>query len=256
MYKGYREVTQSELASIYEGKLVPGVNEYVLCEGEAYRFNGETLLPLKYDKIKGFAPKNLEQKMLFDLLSNDKIPIKVAAGIAGSGKTKAAMQYGLNKIKSGEYQRLFIVKQPAPAGEEIGFLKGDKNEKIRNWMGSIVDNLEGGDQELFYLQQRGQIEFDIVAHMLGRDIQDSIIIVDECQLLTKEQIRLLGSRVSKGSCIIFCGDYEQIFNKKYKADNGLVAMIEGLKGHDLFGMVELKESVRSKVAELFSTKLL
>lgn len=256
MYTGFRKVNEEELADIHEGKIVPQPNEYIIFEDNAYRFDGHTLKPLKYTKIKGFTPKNVEQKMLFDLLENNDIPVKFAVGIAGSGKTKAAIMYGLEKVKKGDFQRLFIVKQPAPASEhELGYLKGTKEDKMRSWMGSVYDSLEGGEQEAEYMVQRGQLEFDVVAFMLGRDLQNSFIIVDEAQLLTREQIKLLGSRVSQGSVIVFAGDYEQIFNKKYKNDNGLIAGVDVLQDSGLTGAVTLTESVRSKVAELFAKRL-
>jgi PhoH-like ATPase len=256
MYKGFREVTEEELAAIQEGNLRIEPNEYIKFGDEAFRYDGQKIIPLKYSKIKDFKPKNVEQKMLFDLLDNNNIPVKFAVGIAGSGKTRAAITYGLEKVKAGEFQRLFIVKQPAPASEhELGYLKGTKEDKMRSWMGSVFDNLQGGEMEAEYMIQRGQLEFDVVAYMLGRDLQSSFIIVDEAQLLTKNQVKLLGSRVSQGSVIVFCGDYEQIFNKKYEKDNGLIAGVDLLKDSGLTGAVTLTQSVRSKVAELFAKRL-
>ncbi|MNY17896.1 PhoH-like protein [compost metagenome] len=117
----------------------------------------------------------------------------------------------------------------------------------------ILDNLEGGMQDLERMITREQIEFDSPGFMQGRDIRNAFVIVDEAQMMNRELVKMLGSRIGEGSQIVFVGDYEQAFSRKYKGENnGLVHMINSLKGNKLFGMVELQESVRGPVAEMFA----
>ena len=252
VYDGYRVITDEELAHLYEGSLKIPPNEYLVVGGKAYRSDGK---PLSFNKLKDFSPKNLEQRMAFDLLDNDEIPIKFLYGIAGSGKTKMAIQYGLSKL--GKYDSLFIVRHPVTVGESLGLYKGTKEEKIKNWINPIVDNVEGGEYAIERMQGQGKtpkIEFDVPGDMQGRDLRNRFIIVDEAQQLTREQIKMIGSRVSTGSVIVFCGDIEQTFENKYKGDkNGLGWAVEMLRNEKEVGIVQLKHSVRGRVAELFAS---
>ena len=248
MYEGYRVISEEELAHVYEGSLEIPTNEYLIVGEEVYRFDGK---PLSYKKLKDFKPKNIEQRMVFDLLDNDDIPIKFLYGIAGSGKTKAALQYGISKL--GKYDGIFIVRHPVTVGESLGLYKGTKEDKLKNWINPVIDNVEGGDFIVERMQRDRKIEFDVPGDMQGRDLKNKFIIVDEAQQLTRDQIKMVGSRVSTGSVIVFCGDIEQTFENKYKGEkNGLSWAIEGLKNEPEVGVVQLKQSVRGRVAELFA----
>lgn len=229
-------------------------NQYVLHDGKAYRFDGRVLVPTRWSSIKGFTPKNVEQQCLFDLLDNDRVPVKTVVGIAGSGKTKASLQYGLHKVLDGKrFERLLIVRQPAVVGEEIGFLKGSLADKLAPWQSAIIDNLEGGRQQFDELMFMRKLEFDIPSYMQGRDIKRTYVVVDEAQMLTVDQVKMLGSRVSEGSIIVFAGDVDQTFKREYKTNNGLTRMIEVLAGRPEFGFIRLHSSVRSSVAEMFAS---
>lgn len=249
MYDGYKHISEEDLAHVYEGSLVIPTNEYLIVENEVYRYDGK---PLSFKKLKGFSPKNIEQKMAFDLLDNDDIPIKFLYGIAGSGKTKAALQYGLSKLN--KFDGIFIVRHPVTVGETLGLYKGTKEDKLKNWINSVIDNVEGGDYVVENMQRQRQLEFDVPGDMQGRDLKNKFIIVDEAQQLTREQIKMIGSRVSTGSVIVFCGDIEQTFEVKYKGEkNGLAWAVEMLKNEKEVGIVQLKKSVRGRVAELFAS---
>ncbi|RSL29124.1 hypothetical protein D7Z54_32865 [Salibacterium salarium] len=260
MYEGYAEITNDEMASIYEGNGSESLytNQYVISEsGEILRYDGEELVDLRYPSFgKDFRPKNAEQRMAFDLMSNSAIPIKELIGVAGSGKTKLGLAFGLRALQKGHVKKLFIVRQPSPVGEDIGFLPGEKDEKLEAWFKPIIDNLEGGEFELASLRQKGMIEFEAPAFMQGRDLQDTAVVVDEAQLLTVEQVKMLGSRIGEGSTITFCGDYDQVFNRKYAGEkNGLVKLADTFAGYPEFGVIHLQTSVRGKVAEMFATKM-
>lgn len=261
MYTGYENVPDSEIAKLYEGLPTEKLyhpNQYLINNETVVRHDSDGICNLRYETAKKdtFKPKNIEQRMAFDLMCNEKIPIKFLTGIAGSGKTKIALQFGIKALQEGLVEKLFIVRQPSPVGEDIGFLKGTKEDKLAAWFKPIIDNLDGGLQDLERMIQDQRIEMEAPAFMQGRDLPNCWIIVDEAQLLLKDTVKMLGSRVGEGSFITFCGDTEQIFNKKYGGNNnGLVYANEKLAGHPLFGCVHLTESVRGPVAELFATQL-
>lgn len=255
-YCGYVKVTDQQLANYFEGRNLDEllVNQYLVSSNDkVVKFDGEKIVELRLPEIKGFKAKNIHQMMALDLLHNKNIPAKSLVGIAGSGKTRMAMQYGLYLLEQGDIERIFITRNPATVGEDIGYLKGTKEEKLSFITKPIIDNLPDGEFGLNKLIQYDQIVFDSPAYLQGRDIRNSLIIVDEAQMMDKELVKMLGSRVGDGSQIVFVGDYEQAFSRKYKGNNnGLVHMIESLKGQVLFGMVELQESVRGPVAEMFA----
>lgn len=255
-YCGYVKVTDEQLASYYEGKNLDEllINQYLICSNDkVVRFDGNRIVDLRLPDIKGFKAKNIHQMMALDLLHNKKVPAKVLTGIAGSGKTRMAIQYGLYLLQQGEIQKIFITRNPATVGEEIGHLPGEKMEKINFITQPILDNLEGGMFDLQRMIAHEEIEFDAPNFLQGRDLRESFIIVDESQMMNRELVKMLGSRVGEGSQICFVGDYEQAFSRKYKGENnGLLHMIDTLKGNSLFGIVELQDSVRGAVAEMFA----
>lgn len=257
-YSGYSHVTNEQFEKFYAGDFSDLLtNQYVISEDEKImRFNGKELVHLNLPEIKGFKPRNSEQKMAFDMMANDDIPIKTLIGVAGAGKTKLGLAFGLDALKKGKVKQLFIVRQPSPVGEEIGFLKGTKDEKLAAWFLPIFDNIGDAAWELPNMIASGQIIFEAPAFMQGRDLQDTFVLVDEAQLLTVEQTKMLGSRVGKNSVIVFSGDYDQVFNKKYAGDkNGLIKMVETFKGVPEFGIVHMTKSVRGRVAEMFATMM-
>lgn len=257
-YSGYSHVTNDQFEKFYAGDFSDLlINQYVVAEdGQIKRFDGKNLVHLNLPEVKGFKPKNSEQKMAFDMMTNDEIPIKCLIGIAGSGKTKLGLNFGMKALKEGKVKKLFIVRQPSPVGEEIGFLKGTKDEKLAAWFKPVLDNMDDGGWGLDAMITSGQIEFEAPSFMQGRDLQETFVLVDEAQLLTVEQVKMLGSRVGHGSTIVFAGDYDQVFNKKYAGDkNGLLKMVDTFKGCPEFGVVHMTQSVRGRVAELFATKM-
>lgn len=258
-YKGYIHVDSDQLGRYMTGldldQLLP--NQYVVTEDsdgveQVVKFDGTKITRLDLPEIKGFKAKNIHQRMALDLLHDKSTPAKSLVGIAGSGKTRLAVQYGLYLLAQGDIEKIFITRNPATVGEEIGHLPGEKSEKINFITQPILDNLEGGLFDLTNMLQKEQLEFDSPGFMQGRDIRNSFVIVDESQMMNRELVKMLGSRIGEGSQIVFVGDYEQAFSRKYRGENnGLLHMINSLKGNRLFGVVELQDSVRGPVAEMF-----
>lgn len=238
------------------------VNQYCFHDDRVYRKDKDGIIKPAVWRTKftdGFKPRTLEQQAAFHLLDDDNIPIKVLKGIAGSGKTKLTMQFALAKVLDGKkFDRYLIFRNPVAVGEEIGYLKGSLNDKLGPWQNAIIDNLGGGveGRKTFdYLCSLGKVEFDIPAFAQGRDLKRTFIHVTEAQMLTLEQVKMLGTRVSEGSVIVFEGDDEQVLNKRYLSDNGLKQVVAKLAGHPEFGYMRLTQSVRSNVAELMGKLL-
>lgn len=257
-YVGYQSVNDHQLASFLEGRDLDQlkINQYIIFEQDIFVYDGVKVMPIFYPYIKDFYPMNQSQKMAFHLLWNDEVPIKALFGVAGSGKTRMAIRIALEKLKDEEFSKLLLVRQPTAVGDDLGYLKGTKEEKMDAWMRPIRDNMT---EEEFQFQIRAggkftqKIEFEVVGYMLGRDLRNTIVLVDDAQMMTKDQMKMVGSRIGEGSILILCGDIDQIFAEKYKKNNGMESVWGSLPGSPLFGMVYLDKSVRSPVAELFAT---
>lgn len=263
-YKGYKKVflEDEELANFYENLGVNTFNllnnEYILIkniEGEdvdVYRWDGETHKPLKLPNKKVVAPKNVLQECAIDLLHNRDIPIKIIAGTYGSGKTFLNVKIALHHVLDKGYQsKIMVVRNPLGSGEEIGFLKGTKDDKTVDFFKPFVQHLEGGEQESFYLEQSGKLIKEIPYYIKGLSIEDTFVIVDEAEDLNRKMLKLIGTRIAKNSVICFSGDFNQA-EDKFSKDNGLRQAIESLKGNPLVGIIVLDEDVRSEASKVFA----
>lgn len=239
-------------------------NDYVIASNEngkniaILRVKGDEFKSLSFRSVgntkKEFNPLNYEQECAFDLLCDDDVKIKVLTGIAGTGKTKLAIKFGLDKLARKEVEKIMLVRNPSHVGQGVGFHKGDKTQKVVNWNNPIKDNMDYNNPflSLDALIQNGKIELDIPSEMKGRDLKKCWIIVDEAEDLTIEQFKMLGERVSEGSYIVFAGDTNQVTEKQFKENNGLKRVF-GMRGKvGIFGSVELKEDVRSDVSRAFA----
>jgi len=276
LYTGIAEtyVTARELDSFYQyGKLkIPGglpfsnqffllrCNENPSQSALARHWQG-MLLPLCHaDSINwGIKALNKEQKFALELLLNDQIKIVTLVGRAGTGKTLLALAVGLQKIlEENAYSRLLVTRPVVPMGEDLGYLPGTKEEKLRPWMQPIYDNLEflmrdcpdpyGVLQDFI---RKGTLELEALTYIRGRSIPRQFIICDEAQNLSPHMIKTLITRVGEDTKIVLTGDPEQIDHPYLDASsNGLTYLVERLKGEEIAGHVTLIRGERSKVAEL------
>lgn len=227
-------------------------------------FAGESKLVSLYPKDKereiwGIGPKNKEQRFALDLLLNDDIKLVTLVGSAGTGKTLLTLASGLHKVvEEKQYQRLLVTRPIVPVGNDIGFLPGDKEEKLRPWMQPIFDNMaylchsENSKHDLVAeLKGRNQLEIEALTYIRGRSIPNQYIICDEAQNLTPHMVKTLITRVGVGSKIIFTGDPYQIDNPYLdSSSNGLTYLVEKFKEMDIAGHVTLTKGERSPLAEL------
>lgn len=237
----------NEFCKIYEGTELKDV---LFWTGEEYR-------PLKYKDIRNpyiqetISPRNLEQKMAFDLLQNPDIRVKLLTSAWGSGKTLLALSYALEQVHKGKYRKLIFVRNNIIVADtnDIGYLPGDLKDKMSIWGGPLADHL-GGPDVLDQLIDDEVIEIFPLSHIRGRSIRDAIVICDECENMNDKLVTLLMSRIEDGSELIFCGDIAQIDHRKFEKNNGIRSMLEHLSGQPLFGTVKLVKSERGAVARM------
>lgn len=213
---------------------------------------------LSNEPIWGITARNAQQRMALELLMNDEIPLVTLTGKAGTGKTLLALAAGLLKVEDDrKYKKLLIARPVVPMGKDIGYLPGEKDEKLRPWMQPIYDNLEylfdtkkAGDIEKI-LMGLGSIHVEALTYIRGRSIPGQFIIIDEAQNLTSHEIKTIVSRVGEGSKIVLVGDPEQIDHPYLDSiSNGLTNIVEKFKQEQLSGHITLEKGERSKLAQL------
>jgi PhoH-like ATPase len=236
------------------------------------RWVDSELLPLQvanFPEVFGLRARNKEQSFALELLMDDGTQVITLAGSAGTGKTLLALAAGLEQVLETEnYDRLLVTRPVIPLdNQDLGFLPGDKKEKIRPWMQPIFDNLEylfhashakpghKNDQPVMdienYLSYANRIELEALSYIRGRSIARQFILVDEAQNCSAHAVKTLLTRVGEGSKIVFTGDVEQIDHPYLdSASNGLTILIEKMKHAAISGHVTLTKGERSAVAEL------
>ena len=133
-------------------------------------------------------------------------------GKAGSGKTLLAVQVALDMHFKRQYNKI-VITRPTVATEDNGFLPGSEKEKMEPWLVPIVSNMKkdyNKEDKIQKMMDMGDIELVSLSHFRGRTFDNSVVIVDEFQNLTKAQLNMCLGRLGKDSIMIFCGDYQQI----------------------------------------------
>ena len=211
-----------------------------------------------HEQIWGVKPRNAQQHMAFELLLRKDIQLVTMTGKAGTGKTLLALAAGLLQTEDlGEYNKLLVSRPIVPMGKDLGFLPGEKEEKLRPWMQPIYDNLE----YLFNTKKPGEldsilagihsIEVEALTYIRGRSLPDSFIIMDEAQNLTKHEVKTILTRVGERSKIILLGDPAQIDHPYLdEGNNGLTYVLEKFKDEPIAGHVNLVKGERSELAQL------
>ena len=211
-----------------------------------------------HEHIWGIRPRNVQQTMAIELLLKRDLPLVTLIGKAGTGKTLLALASGLMQTEDyGDYKKLLVARPIVPMGKDLGFLPGEKEEKLRPWMQPIFDNLEylfntkkPGELEAI-LAGMGSIEVEALTYIRGRSIPDQFIIIDEAQNLTKHEVKTILTRVGEGSKIVLMGDPEQIDHPYLDAfNNGLTYVVERFKDQQIAGHVKLVKGERSGLAQL------
>ncbi len=212
-------------------------------------------------RVFGVEPKNLRQSFALDLLMDPAVAAVSMMGMAGSGKTFLALAAALEQVLEQERYRRISVYRPlvAVGRQEVGYLPGDLDDKLAPWMAAVYDNLyalfadsgpEGARDAVEELLDRNIIEMAAVTYLRGRSITDEIVIIDEAQNLELSTLKVIMTRMGRGSKVILCGDLSQVDNPYISPFGGVAALIEKFKGEHLFGHITLERSVRSPLAEM------
>jgi PhoH-like ATPase len=206
----------------------------------------------------GIRPRNVQQIMAMELLLRQDMPLITLIGRAGTGKTLLALATGLLQTEDlNIFKKLLVARPIVPVGKDLGFLPGEKQEKLRPWMQPIYDNLEflfntkkPGELDAI-LAGMGSIEVEALTYIRGRSIPDQFIIIDEAQNLTKHEVKTILTRVGERSKIVLMGDPDQIDHPYLDAyNNGLTYVVEKFKDQQISGHVQLVKGERSPLAQL------
>lgn len=215
------------------------------------------------ERIWGIKARNVQQTMAIELLLREDIHLVTMIGKAGTGKTLLALATALMQTEDlGKYQKLLVARPIVPLGKDIGYLPGEKGEKLRPWMQPIYDNLE----YLFNTKKTGEleailsginsIEVEALTYIRGRSIPEQFMIIDEAQNLTKHEVKTILTRVGERSKIVLMGDPEQIDHPYLdEHNNGLTYVVEKFKEQQISGHVKFIKGERSVLAQLAANLL-
>ena len=155
-------------------------------------------------------PRTVGQKIYVDTIRHHSITFGI--GPAGTGKTYLAVALAAFALRNHDVQRIILVRPAVEAGEKLGFLPGDLQEKVNPYLRPLFDGLLDmfGPEDFMRLQQKGQIEVAPLAYMRGRTLEKSFIILDEAQNTTIEQIKMFLTRLGHRSKMVINGDTTQI----------------------------------------------
>jgi PhoH-like ATPase len=236
--------------------------------GRVVHSNGKlrlvTLVMGKEEEVWGVKPKNVQQRMFLELLMDPNVSLVCGLGQAGTGKTLLALAAALTQTEEEhEYKKILAARPVIAMGKDIGYLPGEKNEKLRPWMQPIYDNLEflfdidedsndknGQKTTIETIVDGLNLEIEALTYIRGRSIPRQFMIIDEAQNLSKHEVKTIISRVGEGTKIVLLGDPEQIDHPYLDAtNNGLTYTVEKMKQEPDVGIVRLAKTERSTLAE-------
>ena len=201
-------------------------------------------------KGKPVKPKTLGQKRYVEAIKNNIITVGV--GPAGTGKTYLAVAQAVNAFRSKQVNRIILTRPAIEAGEHLGFLPGDLQQKVDPYLRPLYDALFDmlGAENFQRCQERGDIEVAPLAYMRGRTLDDSFIILDEAQNTTCEQMKMFLTRLGFNSKMVVTGDVTQIDLPDGKK-SGLRQAVSILKGIDDIEIIRLsgKDVVRHRLVQ-------
>ena len=205
----------------------------------------------------GVRPLNVYQGMAMHALLDPGLDLNLLVGAAGSGKTLLSLACALELVvEQKRYSKIVVTRSTPPVAEDIGFLPGTEEEKMMPWLAAIHDNLEAlhehddnPEASIRFALEKGNIQFKSLNFIRGRSIQDAIILLDESQNLTPQQLKTIITRCGKGSKIVCLGNLAQIDSNYLTAlTSGLTYVVERFKGWTGASTQHLEGVVRSRLA--------
>ena len=252
------------------------MNEYLIDEGDHFAgkvtgWDDEKLqiMDLSQERLMakqawGIHPKNIYQGMAMDALLDPTIDLVILTGPAGCGKTLLALASALEQvIERGLYDKVIVTRSTPEIAESIGFLPGTEEEKMAPWLAAITDSLEvlhkqdeNMNGSLDYIMEKANIQFKSVNFMRGRSIQNSLVLLDECQNLTASQLKTIITRCGEGTKLVCSGNLAQIDSNYLTAvTSGLTYIVERFKDFPGSSTINLSGVVRSKLASFAEENL-
>ncbi len=266
------EVSVDQVEELYDsGRLDLEAAREMLCHTGLRLIspNGSALARVMPDKsvrlvrgdreVFGLHGRSAEQRVALDLLTDEDVGIVSLGGRAGTGKSALALCAGLEAVLERRQHRKVVVFRPlyAVGGQELGYLPGTENEKMSPWGQAVYDTLSAvtTPEVIDEVLDRGMLEVLPLTHIRGRSLHDSFVIVDEAQSLERSVLLTVLSRIGSGSRVVLTHDIAQRDNLRVGRHDGVVAVVEKLKGHPLFAHVTLTRSERSQIAALVTDML-
>jgi PhoH-like ATPase len=209
--------------------------------------------------VFGVHGRSAEQKLAIDLLLDSDVGIVSLGGRAGTGKSALALCAALEAVLERRAHKKIMVFRPiyAVGGQDLGYLPGSEGEKMNPWGQAIFDTLGAlvSKEVVNHVVERGILEVLPLTHIRGRSLHDAFVIVDEAQSLERNVLLTVLSRIGQNSKVVLTHDVAQRDNLRVGRHDGIAAVIEALKGQDLFGHVTLMRSERSAIAALVTDLL-
>jgi PhoH-like ATPase len=209
--------------------------------------------------VFGVHGRSAEQRLAIDVLLDPEIGIVSLGGRAGTGKSAMALLAGLEAVLERRQHKKIIVFRPifAVGGQELGYLPGSENEKMNPWGQAIFDTLGPlvSKEVIDHIVDRGLLEILPLTHIRGRSLHDAFVIVDEAQSLERNTLLTVLSRIGQNAKVVLTHDVAQRDNLRVGRHDGIAAVIESLKNHELFAHMTLQRSERSAIAALVTDLL-
>ena len=207
----------------------------------------------------GIHGRSAEQRIALEMLLDPEVGIVSLGGRAGTGKSALALCAGLEAVMERGHHKKVVVFRPlfAVGGQELGYLPGSESEKMAPWAQAVFDTLGAitSREVIEHVLDRGMLEVLPLTHIRGRSLHDAYVIVDEAQSLERNVLLTVLSRIGANSKVVLTHDVAQRDNLRVGRHDGVVAVVEKLKGHPLFAHVTLTRSERSPIAALVTEML-
>ncbi|WP_439654878.1 PhoH family protein [Tessaracoccus palaemonis] len=271
-YTGMAEVdvAADDVDALYSGETVTldrdiTVNSGVVLRAPASSALGRrhadgTVHAIRQDReVFGLRGRSAEQRVALDVLMDDSVGIVSLGGRAGTGKSALALCAGLEAtLEQHKYTKVMVFRPLYPVGgQDLGFLPGSADEKMMPWGEAVFDTLSAVTNKYVIdeLVAQDMIEVLPLTHIRGRSLHDAFVIVDEAQSLERNVLLTVLSRIGQNSRVVLTHDVAQRDNLRVGRHDGIVAVIEKLKGNPLFAHVTLTRSERSPIAALVTDLL-
>ena len=201
--------------------------------------------PIRFNIQLNEEQKRAKEQILYNTVT-------VLKGKAGSGKSLLAANIALDLLFSREIEKIIITRPTVVAGQDIGFLPGDVNEKLAPFTAPVYENMHRlyNKEKIEKCIADGEIEIVPVSFMRGRNFTNCLVVIDEAQNLTDTQMELLLTRICHGSKMVFCGDGAQIDLKDRKT-SGFDVVCKHMKDVPGFEVITLEKNHRHEIVEYF-----